>query len=212
MGADSVCRGRLAVWAGCMLVLTGCAEHELAVSVQERGSVAPKTVAVAPTPAPPPAPAATTVPPPAPIAPPVEERVASEPLPPPPTSPPLPATRPPREPREDGVPFLLDIPFDFDQAKLRDEAVAMVEVNASRLQEKGGWSLTLEGHCDEVGTTEYNLVLGERRVQAVKQYLVRLGLPESSIEGISYGKERPLCTEHTAECWQKNRIVRFELQ
>lgn len=149
----------------------------------------------------------------------------AEPMPPPqpPRTPPLevaePIAPPPAPPLADSapyhkevMPFLLDVPFSFDQAKLRTDAVAMVEVNAMRLQESAGWRLLLEGHCDEIGTTAYNLVLGERRVHAVKEYLVRLGLPTSAIEGISYGKERPFCNEHNQECWQKNRIVHFELQ
>ena len=204
---------RILVTVGVYILTSGCASQELTTSVGGAEFVgAPK-------------PAAKTAP--APIAPLREERVVIEPLPPPqpPRTPPLEVAKPVAPPtvvvrpppavspeRREPAPFLLDIPFNFDQAKLRTDAIAMVEVNANRLQETTGWSLMLEGHCDEIGTTDYNLVLGERRVHAVKQYLVGLGLPASAIEGISYGKERPFCTEHNQECWQQNRIVHFELQ
>jgi peptidoglycan-associated lipoprotein len=206
--------GGIAVSVGWVVLVTGCAEHELAVSVQERGSVTPKATAALPAPTPPPAPATKPAPPEPPILPLVEERVATEPLPlpTPPRTEPVTVAKPASPPPVNGVPFLLDIPFNFDHASLREDAKAMLEVNASRLQESEGWRLLLEGHCDEVGTSEYNLVLGERRVQTVKQYLVNLGLSSSAIEGVSYGKERPLCAEHTSECWQKNRTVHFEPQ
>jgi peptidoglycan-associated lipoprotein len=106
--------------------------------------------------------------------------------------------------------FLFDIPFNFDQHTLRFDAAAKVEVNAMRLKEqeepKG---LLLEGRCDEIGTTEYNLVLGDRRAQAVKRYLIDLGIPETEIRTVSYGKDKPVCFEHREECWEKNRTVHF---
>ncbi len=106
--------------------------------------------------------------------------------------------------------FLLDIPFNFDQAGLREDAVTFVEVNAIRLQEEAVGKVLLEGRADEIGTFEYNLVLGDRRAHAVKRHLVRLGLRPSSFVTTSYGKAKPLCTDHNAECWQTNRSVRFE--
>jgi peptidoglycan-associated lipoprotein len=107
--------------------------------------------------------------------------------------------------------FLFDIPFQFDEYVLRFDAVAKIEVNALRLKEQDGKlsDVLLEGRCDEIGTVDYNLVLGEQRAQAVKQYLVNLGIPSAAIETISYGKERPVCMEHSKECWAKNRTVRF---
>lgn len=108
-----------------------------------------------------------------------------------------------------GEVFLLDIPFDFDRYQFRYDAKNMLEVNANRLRDQPGWNLLLEGRCDEVGTTDYNLVLGQRRADAVKDYLIRLELPASSIETVSYGKERPLCDDHSTTCWEKNRTVRF---
>lgn len=108
--------------------------------------------------------------------------------------------------------YLFDIPFQFDRFTLRFDARSMVEVNAMRLKEANRRSLMLEGRCDEVGTTEYNLVLGERRAHTVKQYLVNLGIPPSSIEIVSYGKDKPVCGEHSEDCWAKNRTVHFMLR
>ena len=105
--------------------------------------------------------------------------------------------------------YLLDVPFNFDQYRLRDDALAFMEVNATRMKEEGVNSVLLEGRGDEVGTTEYNLVLGERRALAVKRYLMDLGLTPSTLHTTSYGKERPLCTDHNVECWQMNRSVHF---
>ena len=90
--------------------------------------------------------------------------------------------------------------------------MAMVEVNANRLKEERVGKVLLEGRGDEVGTAAYNLVLGERRAQMVRRYLEGLDLPPIEIATISYGKDRPICTEHSAECWEKNRTVHFEVQ
>lgn len=215
---------RIVVMFSLGLVMAGCGTgHDLATSVTGVEAVGPPAAPPAPTPT------AQTVPLP-PLPP--EERIVVEVLPrpePPPPEPPVVAAKPapppeivvlpppetpavpPAEPRAP-APYLLDIPFSFDQAKLRSDAIAMVEVNANRLRETPDWRLVLEGHCDEIGTTEYNLVLGEQRVHTVKDYLVGLGLPASAIDVISYGKERPFCTNHTPDCWQRNRVVHFELE
>ena len=141
----------------------------------------------------------------------VEERVAPEPVAP------LSASKTPsstagQPPEGAFTPFFLDIPFNFDQSALRSDAVAMVEVNASRLKEERAGKVLLEGRGDEVGTADYNLVLGDRRAQVVKRYLEGLGLGPLEIATISYGKDKPICTEHSAECWEKNRTVHFEIQ
>jgi peptidoglycan-associated lipoprotein len=108
---------------------------------------------------------------------------------------------------------LRDVQFNFDHYSLRPDGRDAVEDNAASLTATRDWThLSLEGRCDEIGSSAYNLVLGERRAKAVKQYLGALGIPASSIEVISYGKERPLCTEHNAECWQKNRTVHFSVK
>jgi peptidoglycan-associated lipoprotein len=67
----------------------------------------------------------------------------------------------------------------------------------------------IEGHCDNRGTTEYNLALGDRRANAAREYLVSLGVDASRIRTVSYGKERPFCTQDTEECWQQNRRAHF---
>jgi peptidoglycan-associated lipoprotein len=90
----------------------------------------------------------------------------------------------------------------------------LIEVNAKRLKEyqANEWHLLLEGRCDEVGSVDYNLVLGERRAQTVKRYLEELGITSAQVQILSYGKEKPLCIEHSEECWKMNRSVRFVLQ
>ena len=72
-------------------------------------------------------------------------------------------------------------------------------------QQDPNFSVVVEGHCDERGSAEYNLALGDRRATAAKDFLVQLGVPADRLKTISYGKERPQCTEATEECWQKNR-------
>ncbi len=108
--------------------------------------------------------------------------------------------------------MLGDIFFDFDRFALRGDARATLEANANHLKEQDGWSLTIEGHCDERGTEAYNLVLGERRADAVRQYLVDLGVPESKIRITSFGKTRPFCFDHNDECWQENRRAHFVIE
>lgn len=108
--------------------------------------------------------------------------------------------------------FLFDIPFQFDRHSLLPDARSMVEVNANRLKEQSGWRLLLEGRTDEIGSIDYNLVLGERRAKAVQQYLLDLGFPPSAIDIISYGKEKPICLEHNVRCWATNRSVHFAVK
>jgi peptidoglycan-associated lipoprotein len=101
---------------------------------------------------------------------------------------------------------LVDIFFDFDRFAIRDDARGLLEGDARLVKAesdlKQGLKLMIEGYCDERGTLEYNLVLGERRARAVKQYLQDLGIPASQMQITSYGKEKPFCTEHSYECWQ----------
>ena len=96
--------------------------------------------------------------------------------------------------------------FDFDQYVIRGDAVSTLQENAQLLSATyQDSSVLIEGHCDERGTTDYNLVLGERRAQAVKDYLVNLGVSSSRIQIVSYGKERPSCTGSEESCYQENR-------
>ena len=106
---------------------------------------------------------------------------------------------------------LADVFFDFDQYAIRSAAVPVLEKNAALLKQTYKDSTVLiGGYCDERGTVEYNLQLGKRRAQAVKDYLVDLGVEKSRIQIVSYGKEKPFCTESTASCWQQNRRGHFE--
>ena len=106
---------------------------------------------------------------------------------------------------------LADVFFDFDQYAIRSAAVPVLEKNAALLtQTYKDSTVLIGGYCDERGTVEYNLELGKRRAQAVKEYLVDLGVEKSRIQIVSYGKEKPFCTESTANCWQQNRRGHFE--
>ncbi len=102
-----------------------------------------------------------------------------------------------------------DIFFAFDQYDLNTEARNMLEKLASWLSANNGWEATIEGHCDDRGTTEYNLALGERRAQAAKIYLTNLGIEESRISTISYGEEMPLDPANNETAWAKNRRDHF---
>jgi peptidoglycan-associated lipoprotein len=115
--------------------------------------------------------------------------------------------------KEKVVSDLSHVYFDFDQFVIRSDAAVTLDENANLL--KGNYKnsfVLIEGHCDERGTSEYNLVLGERRAQAVKRYLRDLGVSSSRIQIVSYGKERPSCTESEESCWQQNRRGHFVLQ
>jgi peptidoglycan-associated lipoprotein len=104
--------------------------------------------------------------------------------------------------------LLRDVLFDFDRDTLRDDAMPLLESNARRLKEDGVTQVILEGRGDEVGTSAYNLMLGERRAKSVKSYLQHLGL-KIDFKTTSYGKDRPLCLQHTEDCMQLNRSVHF---
>jgi len=104
---------------------------------------------------------------------------------------------------------LQDAFFEYDKALLRQEVASKLEADAKMLKEHPEAKATIEGHCDERGTSEYNLVLGNRRAEAVKRYLVNLGVPASQLSTISYGKEKPFCSEHNEGCYQQNRRAHF---
>jgi peptidoglycan-associated lipoprotein len=103
---------------------------------------------------------------------------------------------------------LKDIYFDFDKYDIRANDAKALDTNAAWLKTNDNLVL-IEGHCDERGTNEYNLALGERRAKSTMNYLVSQGVQASRITIISYGKERPVCTEHTEDCWAKNRRAHF---
>ncbi len=101
--------------------------------------------------------------------------------------------------------------FDFDKADLKPEAQAVLRKKADWLLKHPEFNVLIEGHCDERGTNEYNLALGERRANSAKMFLIDLGVPEERISTISYGEERPLDPRHCEEAWAKNRRCEFKL-
>ena len=101
--------------------------------------------------------------------------------------------------------MLKDITFDFDKYDIRPQDASILKENAALLMKYPNMKIQIEGHCDERGTIEYNLALGERRANSCKNYLISLGVPRDRISTISYGKERPLDPGHTEEAWAKNR-------
>jgi peptidoglycan-associated lipoprotein len=104
---------------------------------------------------------------------------------------------------------LKEIYFEFDRYDLRPEARASLKANADWLKGNPSVRVQIEGHCDERGTTEYNLALGAKRAQAAKSFLMSLGVAAERLSTISYGEETPVCKEHNEGCWQKNRRDRF---
>lgn len=102
-----------------------------------------------------------------------------------------------------------DIFFDYDRSYIREEAKSVLENNASYLKANKNGRILIEGHCDERGTSEYNIALGEKRALSVKRYLTDMGIDPSRISTISYGKEKPFCEEHNEQCWQENRRAHF---
>jgi peptidoglycan-associated lipoprotein len=105
--------------------------------------------------------------------------------------------------------YLKDAFYDYDKADLRDDARASLSADAEWLKKYPTTQILIEGHCDERGTSEYNLALGDRRANAAKEYLASLGVEGSRMRTVSYGKERPFCTASTEDCWQQNRRAHF---
>jgi peptidoglycan-associated lipoprotein len=123
------------------------------------------------------------------------------------TTPPASTTRP--SPKEFvAVADLKDVFFDFDKYDVRPGDAKILDANAAWLKSNDNLVL-IEGHCDERGTNEYNLALGERRAKSTMNYLVSQGIQASRITIISYGEERPVCTEKSEDCWAKNRRAHF---
>jgi peptidoglycan-associated lipoprotein len=102
--------------------------------------------------------------------------------------------------------------FDYDQYSIREDARTALQANARALRDRPRIRITIEGHADERGSEKYNLALGDRRANAVKEFLVGQGIEASRIDTTSYGKERPFCEEHTEECWQLNRRAHFAMR
>ncbi len=180
----------------CVLGLfVGCAGRKVSTSAQDQTLVPGQPPKVEEAKVEPPAPAPAPPEPPQAVA-----KVEPAPLPPPPPAAPPPAP---------GPLALVDVYFDYDQFVIRSDARAVLEANARSLKAENSRKLLIEGYCDERGTVEYNLVLGERRAQTAKQYLQDLGVPSSRIQITSYGKEKPFCLDHSEACWQSNRRAHF---
>lgn len=105
--------------------------------------------------------------------------------------------------------LLKDIYFDFDKYDIRPENAEVLKENVALLMKHPNMKIQIEGHCDERGTVEYNLALGQRRASSTKKYIISLGVPEGRISTISYGEERPFDTGHNEEAWGKNRRAHF---
>jgi peptidoglycan-associated lipoprotein len=105
--------------------------------------------------------------------------------------------------------YLTDAYFDYDQSDLREDARSALSADAEWLKKYPSVQVLIEGYCDERGTGAYNLALGDRRANAAKEYLVSLGVDGSRIRTVSYGEERPFCTESHEDCWQQNRRAHF---
>ena len=173
------------------LIVTGCAKR-------------PATTSAASAPAPS-APPATSPATPAPVAP-----APSAPAPAPSTPAPASAPAPRPAPKEFmAVAALKDVYFDFDKYDIRPADAKTLDANATWLKTNADNLVLIEGHCDERGTNEYNLALGERRAKATMNYLVSQGVQANRITIISYGEERPVCNEKNESCWSKNRRGHF---
>jgi peptidoglycan-associated lipoprotein len=168
------------------LLLAGCPKRP-AMTAATAPPPVPPAAAAPPTPAPAPAPIA-----PAPVA--------------PPTAAPAPPA-PPKEYRANDA--LKSIFFAFDKSDIRPGDAKVLDATAAYLKANPSQLALIEGHCDERGTAEYNLALGERRAKAAMNYLVSNGIEAGRITTISYGKERPVCNERAETCWSRNRNDTF---
>lgn len=148
---------------------------------------------------------ATEAPPTPPPAPPVVQPVTPEPTPVPVPETPVPV------PSVTAGDFT-DVFFDLDSYTLRDDAKLALDRAAKLLRDKANVNITLEGHCDERGTVEYNQALGEKRANAARDYLVNAGVAAARIQSLSYGKERPFAEGHDESAWAQNRRAHFVLR
>jgi peptidoglycan-associated lipoprotein len=180
------------------LFLVGCPKRP---ATPVASAPAPTGSAVAPAPAPGPSPAAPSGP----------SSSGPTPMAPAPAAPAAaaPAATPPRPSEFSDNANLRDVYFDFDKYDVRADDAKTLDGNATWLKSNANNLVLIEGHCDERGTNEYNLALGERRAKSTMNYLVSQGIQANRITIISYGKERPVCSEKSEGCWQKNRRAHF---
>jgi peptidoglycan-associated lipoprotein len=187
-----------------LTIVAGCAKRPATTQAAAPAPTGPAGTVATPPPPPPPAMAER----PAPSGP-----ATTAPEPRGPAAGPGPVVTPPaaRPPIKEfvSVPELRDINFDFDKYDVRPDDSKTLDSNASWLKSNPDQLVLIEGHCDERGTNEYNLALGERRAKAAMNYLVSQGVQASRITIISYGEERPTCTEKNEACWAKNRRAHF---
>jgi len=127
------------------------------------------------------------------------------------TAPPPPPTPAPAPPPPPAALNITDIYFDYDKADLRPESQAALSQLAQLMSQNPNWKVKIEGNCDERGSAMYNLALGERRANAALQALTAGGVSASQLQSVSYGKEKPVCTDPNEACWQKNRHDHFVL-
>jgi peptidoglycan-associated lipoprotein len=161
---------------------------------------------------------AAVPPPPAPV--PVPTVATAKPAPPPaqtakpaPPAPVAQTTRMPNAATRARIDELLakieDAYFDYDKASLRPDALKALQADSAELRDilkdYPAYKLSIEGHCDERGSAEYNMALGDKRAESAKDYLVQVGIPAAQLNVVSYGKQRPVCEEHDEACWQRNR-------
>ena len=187
----------LVVFAALVTVaFAGCAKRPATIQASAPAPTGGAEVQAAPAPPPPaPAPAVVAAAPP-----------AAAPAPAPTPAPP--DTRP--APKDfAAVDALKPIHFDFDRYEIRPADRQILDANARWLKENANQLVLIEGHCDERGTNEYNLGLGERRARATMSYLVNQGVQSDRITVVSYGEERPACTDKTERCWAQNRRAAF---
>ena len=109
-----------------------------------------------------------------------------------------------------------DAYFDYDKHTLRPDAIQALQADSTELRDilkdYPNYKLTIEGHCDERGSAEYNVALGDQRARAAKDYLTQVGIPSDQLTLMSYGKERQVCSDHDEACWQKNRRIHIVAQ
>lgn len=159
-----------------------------------------------------------------PATPPETMAVETKPAPaPPPAQEVPPPPPPPQDIQEEGLPSDLaelnrvlvergligDVYFDFDKSDLSDESRSRLAQNAAFMRDNPKYQFTIEGHCDERGTNDYNLALGQRRANTAKDYVQSLGVTADRMRIISFGEERPFCTESDESCWARNRRAHF---
>jgi len=186
-------RFALAVFAAIAVIGSGCAKKKVAAATPPAPAAAPAPTAPVRTPTS--TPARPT---------PAQRPIASAPV-----------SRMPDAATRARIDELLarisDAYFDYDKHSLRPDAIKALEADSTELRNilknYPDYKLTVEGHCDERGSQQYNLALGDARANAAKDYLVQIGIPAVQLNVISYGKEKPVCDEHDENCWQKNRRV-----